>query len=341
MSTQCCQAYHLSVLEENKPCAGSRRLWQTALIETFSEQELSEKTFIATAVGQVHKDKGDDHRPRHVGHYWPDYDPEMAKTNPNPQTFMQYVVIGMGQAETTGQSYPAVEKIAQGILRLAGMAECGKTFHERRHCHRYVLQLLDGCANSRKLYGKVLDRFAVRREVPTKDMWNDDRRRVVRKIAETIAQGSLTSPEVKAFLGWPDDLNCFNVAHSREGSSTKQSTNIPVKLQRLIFHVGSIHSVKERRHTPQLWCWKEPWQGRNGTHNLELLLPWLRRKKVGGSNVGPQQQSRLKLHYVAMTRPTHLLCLAMKRNTFMKEDGSIDQELVQELKNSGWEIKIV
>ena len=40
---------------------------------------------------------------------------------------------------------------------------------------------------------------------------------------------------------------------------------------------------------------------------------------------------RLKLHYVAMTRPTHLLCLAMRKDAF------VDEELTA-LADRGWKI---
>ena len=157
------------------------------------------------AIGQIHKDNGDDQRPRHVGHYWPDYDPELARADPKPSTFVEYIFAGMGEAEKVSQSHPAVEKIAKGILRLAAMAEGGRIVHDRRYCHRYFLQLLEGDAKARKDYDKVLDRFAVRREAPTEEMWNDDRpRRIVREIAESIAKASLSGDEVTAFLSWPE-----------------------------------------------------------------------------------------------------------------------------------------
>jgi hypothetical protein len=40
---------------------------------------------------------------------------------------------------------------------------------------------------------------------------------------------------------------------------------------------------------------------------------------------------RLKLHYVAMTRPTHLLCLAMRKDAFVDEELDI-------LAGRGWTI---
>lgn len=60
-------------------------------------------------------------------------------------------------------------------------------------------------------------------------------------------------------------------------------------------------------------------------HHLSELKPWLLGDREGGSHQsargktvpeGTRTLGRLKLHYVAMTRPTHLLCLAMHKNAF-------------------------
>ena len=140
------------------------------LVETFSDQELREGTF--AAVGQVHRDKGDDHKPRHVGHYWPYYDPELSSREPKPQTFVQYVFVGLGKSHATGETYLAVEKIAEGILRLAGMVEGGAIRPHRRHSHRHVLRLLEECVGVRERYEDLIAKFAVERDVPTKETWN-------------------------------------------------------------------------------------------------------------------------------------------------------------------------
>ena len=75
-------------------------------------------------------------------------------------------------------------------------------------------------------------------------------------------------------------------------------------------------------------------------HHLSELKPWLLGYKAGGSTInkrgksvpeGTRMLGRLKLHYVAMTRPTHLLCLAMRRDAFT--EGELDI-----LKARGWAI---
>ena len=73
---------------------------------------------------------------------------------------------------------------------------------------------------------------------------------------------------------------------------------------------------------------------------MSELKPWLLGYKAGGSTInkrgksvpeGTRMLGRLKLHYVAMTRPTHLLCLAMRRDAFT--EGELDI-----LKARGWAI---
>ena len=52
-------------------------------------------------------------------------------------------------------------------------------------------------------------------------------------------------------------------------------------------------------------------------------------------------QNRLKIHYVAMTRPSHLLCLAMTRALFENGEGGLDQNLINRVKSHGWRMKSI
>jgi hypothetical protein len=74
-------------------------------------------------------------------------------------------------------------------------------------------------------------------------------------------------------------------------------------------------------------------------HNLESIKAWLLGDCSGADGKGVRIQSRLKLHYVAMTRPTHLLCLAMKKSTFSNGQGELDPAAVAKLAARGWRIK--
>jgi len=172
------------------------------LVDTFSEQELREGTF--TAVGQVHRDKGDNHKPRHVCHYWLNYDSDLSNRDPKPQTFIQYIWAGIGNAYMIGEAFPVVEKMAEGILRLAGMSESVSINLNRRHCHRYVQKLLEKNSNALRCYNTLIFRFAARRKLPTKETWTKRWSGAVRKIAENISATTLSGSDVEEFLAWKD-----------------------------------------------------------------------------------------------------------------------------------------
>ncbi len=303
------------------------------LVETFSKEELREGSF--AAIGQVHKVKGDDKKPRHVGHYWPSYDPELAVADPKPQSFVQYVFAGQGKASIIGEAYAACEKIAEGVLHLVGLNE-GKTVLRRgRHRHRNLLHLLEDSHSSRASYEDLITWFAQRREVLTEASWDDRWRETVREIAEAVAGASLSNSEADNFLAWRNE----EYPDASAPQLQDKSDNIyryPLAHPRVRIRVGSIHSVKGETHTATLVLetfWK--------VHNLAALLPWLGGRERGKGSAGKEQMDRLKLHYVAMTRPAHLLCLAMKCSSFEDGDGELDKAKIEAVQSHGWNVRQV
>jgi hypothetical protein len=147
----------------------------------------------------------------------------------------------------------------------------------------------------------------------------------VRSIAEVITRSPLPE-EADDFLMWNDNLvspiASIDANRSRNNIYRYHKNGRQVSIQ-----AGSIHSVKGQTHTATLVL-----DTFFNKHNLEKLLPWLTKKKHGWKNAdGVQQKSRLKLHYVAMTRPTHLLCLALKQN-------SLTEDQICAIQSHGWRI---
>lgn len=296
------------------------------LAGTFSQQELRDGTF--TAVGQVHNPTGDDHKPRHVAHYWAGYDSHLTRADPKPDTLARYILAGQGKAKAIGEAWAPVQKIAEGILRLAGMAPGGKGVTRRAHGHRQILSLLEECGQIRARYEDMVGAFALRKETVTKDTWESKWCAIAREIAEAVSEGSLASGEADEFLRWQEGdgapAACDN-AKTGLDNMYRQSRNGKT----VAIRVGSVHSAKGETHTATLVL-ETYWYA----HNLESLLPWLGGGQRGKSSAGARQESRLKVHYVATTRPTHLLCLAMKQSSLSTNDS-----VIQKLREQGWAIK--
>jgi DNA helicase-2/ATP-dependent DNA helicase PcrA len=334
------EARHTIFLFDKNSAARVIDAYGELLFETFSEQGLGEGKF--AVVGHVHRppEAEKDHKfPHYVGQYWPEYDPELSKLDPKPKTFAQYVFAGLGKAKVAGETLIAVEMIAEGILRLAEMGEKSPSFEHRRHVHRYILTLLEQHPEVRGRYIDMMTRLALETVTLTKETWHDRWSSVVREFAQTIAKSALLSSEVKDFLEW-DEAPALDESKSAAPKSRDNIYLFSRNGKQVTIQVGSIHSIKGQTHTATMVL-ETFWQDKKGRHNLELLLPWLMGSKLGSESAGSQQRFRLRLHYVAMTRPTQLLCLAMKKSSFADANGDLEQELLSKLEARGWHVKVL
>lgn len=293
------------------------------LIELFSEQELRDGTFIAVAAR--HKPDEDKNLPRYLAHYWPEYDYELTASEPRPKTFLQYLAAGRALARTSGEAYHLVEKIADGIQRLAVILNPNVEFSLRKRRHRYVRELLAGHPEADRDYVEIVSAIAA--GGPSNALqydWSKVWAPRVKAVAEILSGASVDSAAATAFLS--DQADVGNYA---QPLSTIQRDNVfrfPTQNPKVEIRVGSIHSVKGETHTATLIL-----DTYYRKHHLETLKPWLLGRKSGGGSENNTLHSRLRQHYVAMTRPSHLVCLSMRESCLTNAD-------VEALKNRGWRV---
>lgn len=292
------------------------------LIEVFSEDDLRQGVF--TAIGAVHRPGENDHIPRHVGCYWPEYDCESGFPDPQPKTFVQYVMAGRKLSKTSEETCALVEKIAEAVIRLSQIANTDFKPGSRKHKHRNVMDLLDENDEARTIYMDLIRNLAVERTALTESVWNTKWRPAVEKIIEGVAGVQVVGNGSDAFLKWRGSENV-----ERDQAKRKQFDNFfryPGESPLVALRVGSIHSIKGETHTATLVL-----ETFYRSHHLKAVKEYLLGKKVDVSSIKAMLQSRLRLHYVAMTRPTHLLCLAMR------SDALSDDE-IEQLKTRRWRV---
>jgi DNA helicase-2/ATP-dependent DNA helicase PcrA len=138
-------------------------------------------------------------------------------------------------------------------------------------------------------------------------------------IAEAIIGSAIGRPTAIDFLKWeqanPTELR-------RRDNKFRDSAGTPAVEVRM----GSIHSIKGETHTATLVL-----ETYFKKHHLEALKPWLLGEKTGGDGQNDLTKSRLRQHYVALTRPTHLLCLALR-------ESSLSPDEINTLKARGWRV---
>lgn len=292
------------------------------LIEIFSEDDLQQGVF--TAIGAVHRPGGDDHVPRHVGCYWPDYNCEIGLADPQPKTFVQYVMAGRRVSKTSKETCALVEKIAEAVIRLARIANADFKPGSRKRKHRSVVELLGENDEARTIYMDLICNLAVERTALTESVWNTKWRPAVEEIVEGVAGVRVVGNDSDTFLKWRESEDV-----ERGQAEQKESDNFfqyPNESPLVEIRVGSIHSVKGETHTATLVL-----ETFYRSHHLRAVKEYLLGKKVDVNSINATLRSRLRLHYVAMTRPTHLLCLAMRSDAL--SDGEIEQ-----LKTRRWRV---
>ncbi len=293
------------------------------LLELFSEYELRDGTF--TAVGATHRPGADDKVPRYVAHYWAEYDHELAALDPRPRTFLQYLASGRALTHSSGEVHHVVEKIADGILRLAVILNPNAGFSLRKRRHRYVRELLAGHPETDRDYIETVCALTAAKfgsTVPAN--WNEEWAPRIKAVANTLSGTTQDTAEATAFLSCQPET-----ADRPQSSSPVRRDNVfryPLEGTKVEVHVGSIHSVKGETHTATMVL-----DTYYRKHHLEALKPWLIGKMSGGGSENDTLLSRLRQHYVAMTRPSHLVCLAMREDCLLNGD-------VSELKNRGWRV---
>lgn len=292
------------------------------LIELFSEHELRDGTF--TAVGARHTPAEDNNVPRYVAHYWSEYDHELTASQSRPKTFLQYVVAGRALARSSGEAHHAVERIADGVLQLAAIMNPNTEFSLRTRRHRYVRELLSGQPNQHRNYVEIVSALANGPCDCILRNWSAAWAPRVKAAAVAVSGTTNDSDEVTAFLfGQPETTDSTlppsPTMHDNVFRYPPQATKVEVR-------VGSIHSVKGETHTATLVL-----DTFYIKHHLTMLKPWLIGKKSGGGSENETLLSRLRQHYVAMTRPSHLVCLAMREDCLSNGD-------VAALQSRGWRV---
>jgi DNA helicase II / ATP-dependent DNA helicase PcrA len=142
---------------------------------------------------------------------------------------------------------------------------------------------------------------------------------IVTLVASEIIGSAIDASHASEFLKWELATDTTLTRRDNRFKYPEQAPTVEIRL-------GSIHSIKGETHTATLVC-----DTYFRAHHLMTLKPWLLEKNSGGARQTGLGQSRLKQHYVAMTRPTHLLCLAIR-------DDALDQGEIATLKARKWRV---
>jgi hypothetical protein len=286
------------------------------VLATFSDGVLSDGAGRVTAVGAVHEDASDvvpghAHFPKSVAHYWANYSAVQARREPHPRTLVEYFRIARAAAHDARELSPGVERAASGLIRLAGRVGDLRRLKRRHRNHRALVDALQASPATLDRYRALLRQLLVAGVELCKEDWQATREAAL-EVAMALSEAQ-DSTVVGSFLAWNEDTPSGASGTAPSGARGLRSNSYRVAEQGRVVDIqlGSIHSVKGQTHLATMVL-ETYWH----KHLFGRLLPWLRGSKSNGVGVGVQDRKRLLQTYVAMTRPSHLLCLAIPRSRF-------------------------
>lgn len=289
------------------------------LLECFSDEELANNNkYGCHFISMVHRQDGPitdkKQLPKSINDYWPRYNPNTASRSANPTYLIDYFRAGKVKFEETHEAESLVDWVARGLRRYINMNSEYTIPATTNAFHAILNQLPIADQQSFRTafyhlsFHSIDDESAWTAVVTELHSLCDDKFAI-----SSICDGILTW---QAPIAAQSDftINVFKYI------CPETNRSVDIKL-------GSIHSVKGRTHLATMVIesfWHE--------HNILSILGHLRGKTA--KKIGKRNATRLKCHYVALTRPKALVCVALPID-------SVDDIMKKELTDQGWNFVVV
>ena len=312
-------------------CSNVLQTFGIHLLETFDDDTLALGDCVA--VGGVHRRASEDIMPGHnkyprsVEHYWADYSVENAKIDRHPKTLSGYLHHARNLRKTDSEIGPAIASFATGIQRLVREIGTPRVELERRRKHKAIRTILEGETDARRQYDEIINTYITNMNPITADLWAEKTEQLL-TITNKLCEGEVNEKLGADFLTWEEPSILPEQPDDGVGN-TDNVCVIDANNRQVSIRLGSIHQAKGQTHFATLLL-----STFNRTHSSDRIIHWLCGDKSGGLNIGVQDTTLLKGTYVAMTRPTHLVGVAI-RNSAIVEDR---EATLAKLQARGWHV---
>ena len=304
----------------------------THILETFDDETIAIGDCVA--VGGVHRPATEEtasgHRkfPRSVEHYWTEYNPVKSKSDWHSNKLVCYVHHAQNMIRTSKDAAGGIAHFTTGLKRLVRQIGKPEIALERARMHMAIRGVLAPIPKALVRYDEFIQTFFIAMVPMTEEMWSSYTPQLC-ELAPHLCQDNGSIDSGSDFLAWEDSQ-----VYPPGPEATQQHFDNVVKVtsgdREVSIRLGSIHQVKGQTHFATLLLSTFSYD-----HSSEKIIRWLSGEETTGNGEAPRNTLRLKQSYVAMTRPTHLVSVAL-RNSAIAENRTKAMEL---LNVRGWEIK--
>lgn len=301
------------------------------LLQTFPDEVLRCEEFLARAIGRVGRSEASDEKvPRHLGDYWEAYEPRAAKLDPRPQHLADYIHFAQRKRVATIDCAESVKMVVKGICELIRIVQPG-AIPRVGHTARWLWEALRKHKTSDVSLRRLLWEWCIEATPIVEQSWIQNVAELRRALGPII--GTESNVEADTFCRWSMEYAVQTAGQEADGHATPNHYRFRQDGRYIDIDVGTIHSAKGQTHTATLVV-----ESFFKKHDMQDLLQWICGEKCGaGSKPGTERTDRMRLVYTAVTRPSHLLCLAM-RGDAIRQDGA-EAETRQLLEQLSWTVK--
>ncbi|MBB1607021.1 MULTISPECIES: UvrD-helicase domain-containing protein [unclassified Pseudomonas] len=285
------------------------------------------------AVGAVHRLENykANQYPKALEHYWPSYRSDTTKTSFNPRTYAEGAHIARRYAMRESTASSAVELLASCLANLGSLAFPGSQVKLRGRYHASVEEKLKTKPDAFARYRECLQQILF---VPS-EVTEQDWVKVISPKLLLLAAALHDSEAVTAdrqshqYLAWEPAPAATEAGES--GGSLINTYRFQDGADGVDIRMSSIHSEKGKTHAATLIL-----ETFRKTHFIQKLMPWLEGQKAAAKRPPDSAKKDMMLMYVGMTRPTHMLCLAIRQGSL--GEGAAGEKRRMALKAAGWSI---
>ncbi len=307
------------------------------LIETFPPAVLSSERFLARAIGRIGKPGEEEHEksgkvPRGLSDYWPGYESEAAKPEPRPASLAAFIHLAQRQCTSTRDCALSVATATRGIIELLSRAPLLPGVKEARDL-KGLRELLRAHPQALHALECLLWQWCVEAKPLREEEWSAQLKRLRQGLAPLLEDRRVE--EATEFCRW-------SASFAEDALNRALGSRVPLNRYRfpesepaVEIDVGTIHSAKGQTHTATLVVETFFYE-----YDIEGLLPWLIGGKSGiDKSARDTRLDRMRFIYTAMTRPSHLLCLAMREQAITKK-WKLDTA-IEAFQSRGWKTKLL
>lgn len=285
------------------------------------------------AVGAVHRLENfkANQYPKALEHYWPSYRSDTTKTSFKPRTFAEGAHIARRYAMREPTAASAVELLASSLANLGVLAFPNSLVQLRGRHHASIEEKLTTKPEAFAQYRECIQQILFVPSEVTEEDWVKVISPKLLLLAAVLhdAEGLAADVQGHQYLVWEPAPTATEAGES--GGSLINTYRFQDGADGVDIRMSSIHSEKGKTHSATLIL-----ETFRKTHFIQKLMPWLEGKATAAKRPQEAAKKDMMLMYVGMTRPTHMLCLAIRQSSL--GEGAAGEKRRVALKTAGWSI---